>query len=152
MEIIDYPRYKIYPDGRVWSENRGKFLAPRISRKYKGYYKASLSNENGVKYIYNHILVAKHYIPNPDNLPYVDHIDHNSFNNNVENLRWVTHKQNMLNAVSNSEHYNIFLTKFNKYTVQITNERKVVYQKNFDTLEEAIAARDNFYIANPILR
>lgn len=151
MEIIDYPLYKIYPDGRVWSEKSKIFLSPRVSRKYKGYYKAALYNENGVKHIYNHILVAKHYIANPDNLPYIDHIDHNSFNNNVDNLRWVTHKQNMLNAVNNNEHYNISLTQWNKYRVQIY-QRKRIYDKQFDTLEEAIAARDNFYIENPNVR
>ena len=42
-------------------------------------------------------LVAKAFIPNPDNLPIVDHINTNTKDNRVCNLRWVTAKENMNN-------------------------------------------------------
>ena len=41
--------------------------------------------------------MAKLFIPNPDNKPQVDHIDTNRKNNRVDNLRWVTNRENMLN-------------------------------------------------------
>lgn len=44
-----------------------------------------------------HRLVALAFIPNPDNLPVVDHIDGDPRNNNVNNLRWVTHSENIDN-------------------------------------------------------
>lgn len=44
-----------------------------------------------------HRMVAELFIPNPDNKPCVDHIDTNKRNNNVNNLRWVTYSENMLN-------------------------------------------------------
>lgn len=47
-----------------------------------------------------HKLVASAFIPNLDNKPCVDHIDTNSLNNNVENLRWVTIKENNNNPIT----------------------------------------------------
>ncbi len=42
-----------------------------------------------------HRIVASTFIPNPDNKPEVDHIDGDHFNYKVDNLRWVTHSENM---------------------------------------------------------
>lgn len=44
---------------------------------------------------YAHRLVAKAFIPNPDNLEEVDHIDNCKTNNNVNNLQWISHRENM---------------------------------------------------------
>lgn len=49
-------------------------------------------------------IVAKAFIPNPDNKPFVDHIDTNPHNNNVDNLRWVTQKENCNNTLT-LQHY-----------------------------------------------
>ena len=45
-----------------------------------------------------HRLVAEAWIPNPDNLSDVDHIDGDRYNNHVDNLRWVTHGENIAHS------------------------------------------------------
>lgn len=63
------------------------------------YYKVALKS----KQYFVHKLVANAFIPNYDNKPCVDHIDTNSLNNNVENLRWVTIKENNNNPITISK-------------------------------------------------
>ena len=54
---------------------------------------------------YVHRMVAELFIPNPENKPYIDHIDGNRYNNKVTNLRWATPSENRLNPIT-VERYN----------------------------------------------
>jgi hypothetical protein len=51
---------------------------------------------NKVDY-YKHRIIAIQFIPNPDNLPEIDHINHNIMDYHIENLRWVSKSQNQRN-------------------------------------------------------
>ena len=50
------------------------------------------------KHYLTHRIIAKAFIPNPNNFPYIDHIDRNKTNNSVNNLRWVTQSTNLRNT------------------------------------------------------
>ena len=84
--------YAITEDGQVWSYRRQKFLAPDITRL--GYVRYRLCKDNKVERFLAHRLVAQAFIPNPDNLPEVGHLDESRDNNNVSNLYWTSHFAN----------------------------------------------------------
>jgi len=99
MEIQDFPNYLIYQDGRVFSKKRNRFLK---STNLRGYFRIQIVNSEGKpKSLFIHRLIGIHYIPNPNNLPFIDHKDRNRQNNNIDNLRWCNHSQNMQNKGNN---------------------------------------------------
>lgn len=71
----------------------------------KGYVVVKLSHPKRRPYAV-HRIVANAFIPNPENKPYIDHIDGNPQNNNITNLRWCTHKENMNNPITLNRLYN----------------------------------------------
>ena len=85
--------YGITSCGRVWSYKRQKFLKPASDKK--GYFKVVLYKNGKCKNYKIHRLVAEAYIPNPDNLPQVDHIDNDKTHNYINNLQWITNRNNV---------------------------------------------------------
>lgn len=92
--LKDYEDYLILRDSSIYSLKSNKFM---ISRKnVSGYIQITLSKEGKTKDFMVHVLVARTYIPNPDNLPVVNHKDNNKSNNHVDNLEWTTFSENSL--------------------------------------------------------
>ncbi len=101
-------RYSVSTFGNVranWSDVPRRNLPHRIRiEKTKqlsawthttGYLRVSLGRNN---YRYVHRLVAEAFLPNPNELPQVDHINGDRKNNSLDNLRWVTARQNALHG------------------------------------------------------
>ena len=84
--------YGITSCGKVWSYKRKKFLTPGVNNK--GYLYVNLCKDGKVKKYKIHRLVAEAYLPNPNNLPQVDHIDGNKMHNYLNNLQWITNRDN----------------------------------------------------------
>lgn len=114
--LSDFPDYIIYSNGEVFSKLTNKFLS--FGKDKRGYclvnLKHNIPNRKN-KYLVQkvHRLVAKAFIPNPDNLPEVNHKDGNKLNNDVSNLEWVTTKQNIEHAIKNNLYVNQKKRKLN---------------------------------------
>lgn len=79
--------YRTYPER----------IKPCVENR-RGYYQVTLSKETKHRTLSVHRLVALAFIPNPDNKPYVNHIDGNKKNNCVSNLEWCTASENNWHA------------------------------------------------------
>ena len=84
--------YAVSTDGRVYSYRKKRFMTPQTERD--GYLFVYLIKDKQGTCHKVHRLVAKAYIPNPDNLPQVNHKDEDPTNNDVSNLEWCTAKYN----------------------------------------------------------
>lgn len=92
---LDTP-FWIEDTGRMRNEKTKRWLKGGVN---KGYHLYSLWFKGRNYTFYTHRLVAEYFIPNPDNLPIVHHIDGNKLNNIYTNLQWVsteTHNQTIL--------------------------------------------------------
>ena len=79
-------------NGKVWWKSNEIMKKPSPSR---GYHQQVLRKHCTPEAFSLHRLVAQYFIPNPLNLPEVNHKDRNKHNNHVSNLEWCTHADNM---------------------------------------------------------
>ena len=102
-----------------------KVLHPKKHRN--GHLQIGLHKDKKRKTMYIHRLVAQAFIPNPDNLPCVNHKDENPNNNNVDNLEWCTQKYNCnygtrvdrIMETKKQQYKKIYKYSFNEYSIKI---------------------------------
>jgi hypothetical protein len=137
--IASHPAYEVSNTGQV---RRGEKVLKfrRVGRCYAGV----VLHMNGIETHYRtHRLVAEAFIPNPENKEMIDHINRIKIDNRVENLRWATRSENLINQADRTRHKHIYPNR-NGYVVRIRRDNQFVYDKWFNTLDEAIIARDEF--------
>jgi len=89
--INQFPNYDVSNFGNVRNNKTTKMM--KLCRK-SGYYHVSLTNEICKKTLKVHRLVALTFIENPENKSDVNHKDKNKLNNHINNLNWMTRKEN----------------------------------------------------------
>lgn len=130
--IIGYEGiYECSSFGNIRSVNRTIITTSGIIRRMKGkmllpiadnnYMKVLLSKEGKQKLKLVHRLVAEAFIPNPDNKPEIDHINTDRTDNRVENLRWVTRKENCNNPITKEK-----MATYGKTRVLSTETRRKI--------------------------
>lgn len=112
-DIIGYEdAYEISDSAEVRSKDRlcvdslgrkrfrkGQKLNPDIAPN--GYYRITLAKNGKKRQVYLHRLMAEYFIPNPLNLPQVNHKDGNKLNCSLDNLEWVSVQENVIHAYKN---------------------------------------------------
>ncbi len=86
--VEEYPLYEVSTNGMIRNAITKRPLKYRPCKQ--GYNRVRLYKDKTTKNVLVHRLIAKAFIPNPDNLPIVNHKDENVSNNNVSNLEWCT--------------------------------------------------------------
>lgn len=112
-KVIISEKYYIKRDGKVYRiEDDTEVTFKSGGGMNAEYYKITID----YKSYYVHRIIAKYFVPNPENKPFVDHINRNTHDNRAENLRWVTHKENMNNRKEN-------------YCEDIIEQRRIIQRK-----------------------
>ena len=144
-KIANY-EYSVSKLGNVRNDMTNKMLKPGINSH--GYYYVILFKNGKMKNMRVHRLVIIAFIANPDSKPCIDHIDNSKINNNINNLRWVTHTENSRNRKMNCDNSSnvkgvSFNKKSQKWQAQIMIDGIAIHLGFYKTIEEASIARLN---------
>ena len=134
--VKDFPEYMISNQGRI-----AKILA---TQDFRGYRVLNLTKDNQPFHKRIHRLVAEAFLPPGDeSQTTIDHIDRDKSNNRVENLRWASQQEQMINQNLRSK-LSLIKKDKNLFRVYIVRKGKAVIDKRFKTEEEAIEYRDAY--------
>ena len=143
-KIQGYPNYSVSTCGRVRNDTTNRILKNRTHKD--GYYTVGLWKNSKVKNFLIHRLVSLAFKPNPDNKPFVDHIDNSKGNNHIDNLRWVTKSENGMNVRVQKNNTSgtkgvTWHKQMKKWCAEIRHNKKKIHIGYYDNIEDAIEAR-----------
>ena len=108
------PKYEVNEQGEIRHATNLNILQGNLTKDGYHYYTLTSSIDNKTSQtVRAHRCVALAFLENPNNLSEVHHIDGNKLNNNVENLKWVSHEENM-------EHWREEQTFYTKVEIPLT--------------------------------
>ena len=98
--LLECPElYEINKMGQIRNKTTHRLVKKHA---HEGYWVYTLKIDGKSKFRFAHVLVAKQFIPNPENKPLVNHIDEDKANSCVDNLEWVTSSENARHGTGTS--------------------------------------------------
>ena len=140
--IDGYDNYIVSSYGNVYNIKRDKYVRQAFNKRY--FFVRLFSNGVGKNYPV-HRLVGKAFLLNPENKSSIDHVSGDRRNNNLTNLRWASHLENMQNRKihknNTSDFKGVSLCKCtNRYRARVRCGGKYLHIGRYDTKEEASEA------------
>lgn len=131
--IPDFENYMVGTDGSLWK-------IVKEQKNDENYENVQLYNDGKIRNTTIHRLVAEAFIPNPDNLPEVNHINEVKYDNRVSNLEWTTRKGNINHGDRNEK-----VSKANsKPVLQYDMDGNLV--KRYDSIKQAAEENGLCYV------
>lgn len=151
-DVVGYEGiYFVSNMGNIKSIHRNnKYLL--MQKTHDGYLRVTLCNNGKRQRFHAHRIVANAFIENKENKKCVNHINSIRHYNRLDNLEWVTHRENTHHYYNKkTNHIGISYAKImNVYQVKIFINKKSIYLGSYKSLEEAIKVNNNYKSKNQI--
>ena len=130
IDLIGFDKYEILTTEPFTIRRKDNKRVVTETLMRNGYIKVGLNTQSGQVNRYKHRLIAQQFIPNPDNLPEVDHIDRNRQNNTLSNLRWVSRSENCRNRTVKPSGKHQFINHAPNDITEIISFNDIIYPNN----------------------
>ena len=141
VELLNHPDYEILNVYPFTIRKKSNHRVVSESIKNTGYIQINLNQKPYTK----HRLIADQFIPNPNNLPCIDHINHDRSDCHIENLRWCSYAENNKNKTSHHGVNYTFVDDIDEDSIVITDYGKHEFDEYY--YDRTV---DKFYFWNGI--
>lgn len=131
--------YLVSDKGRILSKKRGRVKYRKLTKDSYGYYVLVLTNNGKRKHLKVHRIVAETFIENPDLKKSVNHKNGIKTDNRVENLEWMSFRENMIHAYDNNLIKSIEETGVSKITMNEANQIRSILEQKMCTKKDISA-------------
>lgn len=139
-------KYIITKSGKVYNNYTGVEMKPRLIQGYPHVGLRVYDGEKSVQKLFKiHRLVAQYFIPNPNNYPIVNHKNGIKTDSNVDNLEWVTYKQNSNHAVQTGLVKNSWTKELGLVAITLIEQYNYSSQDVANLLNKTKSSVNHFY-------